>query len=134
VKILKLFPVLLCIFFLVLSACKPDPWVQRGNPANTDEVVITKVTAYGTQADGVSPFKGHVGAVTMSHKVHEEQGMACIDCHHKTNNDGRIKQCAKCHNSANASHKKDGYNTMHGLCVDCHIQKQKGPQKCMGCH
>lgn len=127
-KISKLFPVLLCIFSLVMLACDSDPWVNRGNPVDTDEVVITKVTAYGKQADGVSPYKGNVGAVTMSHKVHAEQGLACIDCHHKKGNDARIKQCAKCHNG------QPGYETMHGLCVDCHIAKGKGPQKCMECH
>jgi hypothetical protein len=128
VKILKLFPALLCTLTLVTLACDSDPWIQRGNPVDTDEVVITKVTAYGTQADGVSPFKGQVGAVTMPHKVHAEQGMECIDCHHKKGNDARIKQCAKCHTG------QAGYETMHGLCVDCHIAKKKGPQKCMECH
>jgi hypothetical protein len=111
-----------------MLACDSDPWVTRGNPKDTDEVVITKVTAYGKQADGVSPYKGQVGAVTMSHKVHEKQGLACIDCHHKKGNDDRIKQCAKCHNG------QAGYETMHGLCVDCHIKEKKGPQKCMECH
>ncbi len=127
-KILKLFPVLLCTLTLIMPACGTDPWVSRGNPVDTDEVVITKVTAYGTQTDGVSPYKGQVGAVTMSHKIHAEQGMECIDCHHKKGNDARIKQCAKCHTG------QAGYETMHGLCVDCHIAKKKGPQKCMECH
>ncbi len=124
----KLFPAFLCLLFLVLAACEPDPWVNRGNPVDTDEVVITKVTAYGIQKDGVSPYKGQVGAVTMSHKVHEKQGMACDTCHHKKGNDAREKKCAKCHNG------QAGYEKMHGLCVDCHIAKKKGPQKCMECH
>ncbi|PKL15828.1 MAG: hypothetical protein CVV49_19425 [Spirochaetae bacterium HGW-Spirochaetae-5] len=127
-KLLKLFPVLLCLLSLVMLACEADPWIQRGNPVDTDHVVITKVTAYGKQADGVSPYKGQVGAVIMSHKVHEKQGLACVDCHHKNGNDDRIKQCAKCHNG------QAGYEIMHGLCVDCHIQKKEGPQKCMECH
>ena len=127
-KILKLFPVLPAIIVLVMSACGSDPWTSRGTPKDTDDVTITKVTAYGKQADGASSYKGQVGAVTMSHKVHEDHGMACVDCHHKSNNDARIKQCAKCHTG------QAGYETMHGLCVDCHIAKKKGPQKCMECH
>lgn len=127
-KILKLFPALLFLLVLLMSACNSDPWTSGGNAVNTDEVVITKVTAFGHQLDGVSPYKGQVGAVTMSHKVHEEQGITCFDCHHKKGNDARIKQCAKCHNG------RAGYDTMHDLCVDCHIAKKKGPQKCMECH
>jgi len=96
VKILKLFPVLLCLLFLIILACDSDPWIHRGNPVDTDEVVITKVTAFGNQKDGASPYKGQVGAVTMPHKVHEEQGMACDDCHHKKGNEGPQK-CMECH-------------------------------------
>lgn len=127
-KKFSLSPVFLCIFALVFSACESDPWIHKGNPSDTDVVVITKVTAFGTQKDGLSSYKGQVGAVTMSHKVHEDLGMQCYDCHHKANNDDRIKQCAKCHNGT------AGYDTMHGLCVDCHIGKGKGPQQCMECH
>jgi len=128
VKKLKIFSLFLCAFTVVLMACESDPWIHKGNSSDTDLVVISKVTAYGTQKDGISGFKGQVGAVTMSHKVHEDLGMQCFDCHHKENNDDRIKQCAKCH------YGKAGYDTMHGLCVDCHIEKDKGPQQCMGCH
>ena len=127
-KKIRLFSVFLCIFCFVFTACESDPWIHKGNPSDTDEVVITKITAYGTQKDEVSNYKGQVGAVTMSHKVHEDNGMQCYDCHHKSDNDDRIKQCAKCHNGT------EGYDTMHGLCVDCHISKGKGPQKCMECH
>jgi len=128
VKKIRLFPVFLCILFFVFAACESDPWIHKGNSSDTDMVVITKVTAFGKQADGLSNYKGQVGAVTMSHKVHEDAGIQCFDCHHKENNDDRIKQCAKCHNGT------AGYETMHGLCVDCHIEKGEGPQKCMGCH
>jgi hypothetical protein len=127
VKLFKLFPALF-LFALVLTACESDPWIHTGNPVDTDKVVITKVTAYGVQEDGVSPYKGQIGAASMSHRVHEKQGLTCIDCHHKNGNDDRIKQCAKCHNG------QAGYETMHGLCVDCHITKRRGPEKCMECH
>jgi hypothetical protein len=128
VKIIKLFPLFLCLLFsIIFYACEIDPWTQRGNRVDTDMVVIKKITAYGKQVDGVQ-YKGNVGAVTMSHNVHGQHGIQCIDCHHKNNNDDRIKECARCHSG------DKGYNTMHGLCVDCHISKNKGPQKCMECH
>jgi len=128
VKRIKVFIPFLGLFLLLLVACELDPWTLGSNSVNTDLVVIKKVTAYGTQIDGVSPYKGQVGAVTMSHKVHEKEGIGCTECHHKEHNDDRIKECAKCHNGYK------GYDTMHGLCVDCHIAKARGPQKCMQCH
>jgi len=129
VKILRLSSVFLCLLSLAIISCGMYPWTNRGNPVDTDKVVITKITAYGTQKDGISPLKGQVGAVTFPHKIHEEKaGLKCINCHHKHDNDARIKQCAKCHNGY------AGYDRMHGLCVDCHISKGKGPQKCMECH
>ncbi|MCL1865069.1 MAG: cytochrome c family protein [Spirochaetes bacterium] len=127
-KIFKLFPLFLCLLFsIIFVACEIDPWTQGGNRVDTDVMVIKKITAYGEQVDGTL-YKGNVGAVTMSHSVHEQQGVKCFDCHHKNGNDDRIKECAKCHSG------DKGYNTMHGLCVDCHISKNKGPQKCMECH
>jgi len=133
VKIFKLFPLFLCLLFSVIFfACDMDPWLQGGNRVDTDKVVITKITAFNSedglkQKDGPQ-YKGNVGAVTMSHSVHEQHGVKCADCHHKNDNPERIKQCAKCH------YGEKGFNTMHGLCVDCHISVRKGPQKCMECH
>jgi hypothetical protein len=128
VKIIKLFPLLLCFFFsIIFFACEIDPWTQRGNSVDTDIVTIKKITAYGNPLDGVQ-YKGNVGAVKMSHSLHEQHGVTCNDCHHKDNNDARIKECARCHTG------DKGFNAMHGLCVDCHISKNKGPQKCMECH
>ena len=126
-KIFKLFPLFLCFLFSVIFfACDMDPWLQGGNRVDTDKVVITKITT--NKPINGPKYKGNVGAVTMSHSVHENHGLQCADCHHKNDNPERTKQCAKCHNG------DKGFNTMHGLCVDCHISKNKGPQKCMECH
>ncbi len=127
----KLFPLLIIITISVVFAvvsCDTDPWKHGGNPKNTDTVTIKKITRYGKQKDGLSSYKGQVGAVRMSHSVHEHAGMKCVDCHHKENNPERIKECAVCH------YGDKGYDTMHGLCLDCHIARKKGPQKCMECH
>ena len=111
---------------LFMISCSLDPWATGKKYPNM--VTITKTTKYGKAADGVSPLKGQVGAVIFSHKTHEDLGMACVDCHHKQNNDERIKNCAVCHNG------DDGYEKLHGLCVDCHIARKEGPQKCFECH
>lgn len=128
-KILRLFPVVLCLLSLAVVSCETDSWKARIEMKDTDHVVVTKVTAYGKPADGGAVYKGQVGAVVFPHKFHEDEvGLSCEYCHHKKGNDDRIKQCAVCHNGY------AGYDTMHGLCVDCHISKGKGPQECMQCH
>ncbi|MCP4133447.1 MAG: cytochrome c3 family protein [bacterium] len=141
-KLNKLLPALLFVIIAVFTyaSCDIDPWTREERALttkkatgevqfvqNTDKVIITKTTRFGKNKDG-QPYKGQVGAVTMSHKTHEEMGMKCVDCHHKVGNDAREKKCAACHNGDN------GYEVMHGLCLDCHIAKKDGPQKCMGCH
>ncbi len=113
----------LCI---AVIGCNKDPWAL-GNGI-TDKVTITKITEFGKAADNITPMKGNVGAVVMSHRTHEQQGLDCFACHHKHDNPEREKVCAKCHIGDN------GYETMHGLCLDCHIAKKDGPQKCMECH
>ena len=116
------------IAFALFSACNIDPSITGNKVINTDQVTITKTTKYGKAKDGVSPLKSKLGAVIMSHTTHKKQGIRCVTCHHKDFNDDRIKKCAVCHTG------DDGYKTMHGLCVDCHIAKKNGPQKCKQCH
>ncbi len=110
----------------IATACSLDPWTT--GKEYPDIVTITKITRFGKSADGSSPMRSRLGAVIFSHKTHEDMGLACVTCHHKTANPDRIKQCAACHTGDN------GYDTMHGLCVDCHIEKQEGPQRCFECH
>ncbi len=111
---------------IIVQTCSLDPWVTGKKYPET--VIITKITRFGKSADGVSPMKSQLGAVKFYHKTHEKIGMKCVECHHKTANPDRIKQCAFCHIGEN------GYTTMHGLCLDCHIDKKEGPQQCKECH
>ncbi len=108
-----------------LSSCQLDPWVTGDSP--TDKVAVTKITHYGKMQDGVTPMKSEMGKVIFSHKTHADQNLACVDCHHKKNNDDRIKKCAACHVG------NDGFEIMHGLCLDCHMSRG-GPEKCTQCH
>ncbi len=128
-KIFKLFPVLIFLVSFLAVSCETDSWKSRINMKDTDHVVVTKVTSYGKQKDSDLQYKGQVGAVVFPHDFHEKEvGLSCENCHHKNANDERIKQCAVCHNGF------EGYDTMHGLCVDCHISRDEGPQECMQCH
>jgi hypothetical protein len=111
----------------MIASCKLDPWTSGDAP--TDVVTITKTTrALETGKKGEATYQSQVGAVRMSHKAHMEKGMKCVDCHHKKGNPDREKKCAVCHTGFK------GYNTMHGLCVDCHIEHKEGPQMCKECH
>lgn len=110
----------------ISTACSLDPWMT--GEKYPDIVTITKTTRFGKSVDGSSPMRSRLGEVTFSHKTHEEVGLSCVSCHHKTANPDRIKRCASCHVG------DDGYTTMHGLCVDCHIGKKEGPQRCFECH
>lgn len=107
-----------------IVSCKLDPWTGGDSP--TDIVTITKTTR-SFKADDPH-YKSQVGAVKISHKTHQEKGLKCENCHHKNNNPDREKKCAVCHRGDN------GYETLHGLCVDCHIEHKEGPQKCKECH
>ncbi|MCU0849090.1 MAG: cytochrome c family protein [Spirochaetes bacterium] len=126
-EIRKIYPIIiLCaIIALCLTSCGVDPWITG---STTDIVTITKITKYGKQKDGISPLKSKVGPVKMSHKVHQDHKLNCIDCHHKKGNDERIKTCAVCHKG------EEGYEVMHGLCLDCHMAKKIGVEKCKQCH
>ncbi len=119
------FAIALIVALLAVS-CSLDPWSTGNKFPNL--VKITKTTKFSKAADGVSPMKSQLGVVIFSHKTHEDMGMKCIQCHHKKNNDAREKRCAVCHKG------DDGYEKLHGLCVDCHIAKGDGPQKCFECH
>ncbi len=124
----KILPIAVAIIIGgAIASCKLDPWSTGEMP--TDVVTITKTTrAFGPVKPGETVYRSKVGAVRMSHKVHEEKGLKCEQCHHKKNNPEREKKCAVCHKGEN------GYNPLHGLCVDCHIARKEGPVKCKQCH
>ncbi len=98
-----------------LMLCKQEP--QLETTKDTNLVIISKVNK-----------DAQLGAVTMPHVKHENAGIKCVDCHHKKNNDDRIKICSKCHQGEGAD------ELMHNLCVNCHKVKKKGPTDCTACH
>lgn len=113
--ILTLFVVL---YFMVLPSTSCKQGTESVDKDSTDLVVITKL------------YKNNeMPPVKMSHQKHEDADVKCITCHHKDNNDDRIKVCSKCHM------KKGSEDVLHDdLCIGCHEDMKRGPTDCEACH
>ncbi len=100
------------------------------NQSGTDRVAITSVNAFYTDADAAHGMKTLETTirVTMSHGSHEKSDIKCVTCHHKSNNDERIKKCAYCHKGI------EGARHLHTFCITCHREKHDGPVRCNECH
>ncbi len=96
-----------------------------------DEIEITRENKYITADDiqaGIIKTSRSMSASVFSHSMHKSAGVSCETCHHKSNNDERIKRCVYCHKGI------QGTRTFHRLCVGCHTAKKDGPAECAGCH
>ena len=83
---------------------------------------------------------------TFPHKKHQDEfKIACADCHHGKDADGKqtaytdgmkIEKCETCHNKAAGLDKKIATfkDAAHTNCKGCHKEKKKGPTKCPECH
>ena len=114
---------------VILLSC--GDFTASVNPYHNDIVTITDVNALVNDADvraGVVKTKNSVTSVTMSHRKHQDEKVACNDCHHKNKNDDRVKQCAKCHKG------NQGRDVMHTACIKCHLTKRVGLTMCQECH
>jgi hypothetical protein len=111
---MRIYGKIFVLILIFLTACSKS--ITSGS--SSDIVKINKVISENTKASNVM----------MPHQKHEDAGVKCISCHHKNNNDERIKKCAECHQ------KKKGYETMHKLCLTCHREMNRGPKKCESCH
>ena len=124
----KATPGILYLLFMVL----PLLLVSCGNgDSGTDLVTITGVNAFVTDEDIAAGTKKTLETtihVKMHHRLHEKAGVACVTCHHKQNNDERIKTCSYCHKGL------DGAKRFHEFCIKCHVRMDKGPVKCNECH
>ncbi len=120
---------LACAFIAGFSSCKDGTTAINRSPS--DVVTVTDINKFITDEDikaGTVKTNNYVSAVKMSHWKHEREGVQCEICHHKKGNDDRIKQCAACHKG------KAGDETMHNLCINCHVEKKEGPSMCQDCH
>lgn len=101
------------------------------NTSPTDHVTITSINAYITERDiavGIVPTQASTSSVTLSHSLHEKEGVTCTTCHHKHHNKERIKSCSYCHKG------RAGAKIMHSFCIRCHDQRSDGPRRCDECH
>ena len=74
---------------------------------------------------------GETAPVKFNHDKHEAKKVKCVVCHHKINNDDRIKICAgdNCHAG------KGAVETIHKFCINCHKSNLKiAPTECAACH
>jgi len=118
-----LFAFIIASFTIAIIGCS-------SNNSATDIVTITGVNRYYTDADSVRGMKTLETTihVKMSHNRHEKSGIKCVTCHHKLNNDERIKKCAYCHKGL------AGARLFHTFCAKCHKDKNEGPVRCNECH
>jgi hypothetical protein len=102
-------------------------------------------------------FKGVAGKVLFDHKTHTEDagyGIACGECHHHPEEDEAANRaCGDCHNLAEKEdalpeacgdcHEADEIedskiiqrvDAFHLQCINCHKEKEAGPEKCESCH
>lgn len=117
-------------FILIIALAIMPVLVCSDNESTTSVVTITGVNDYYTDTDaafGVKTLETTI-RVRMPHSSHEESGIKCETCHHKSHNDERIKKCAYCHKGL------AGAKLFHTFCVKCHTDKNKGPVHCNECH
>ncbi|MBD3320128.1 MAG: hypothetical protein GF350_03445 [Chitinivibrionales bacterium] len=124
-KVVPAFPAVLCAVSLVGYSKNNDEEIS------TDTVTVTNVQTHIDSSDTGAfkeGFNFSMPGVTMSHVAHEQAGVTeCITCHHKHDNDDRIKECAQCHKGV------EGMDIMHENCGVCH-DEQKIATNCAYCH
>jgi len=84
--------------------------------------------------------------VWFSHRLHEQKGISCRQCHHEYQ--GRrnvwqqgqpVKKCQSCHGLTWQENRLDIKNAYHRQCKTCHVKRrqqhqQAGPIHCQDCH
>lgn len=121
----------LCVFALLVSAVPGHSQLNIfGDSISTDTVRMCPVDSFVSAKDTGAAAKKigwRLGVVSMSHLKHERAGISCVFCHHKKNNDERIKQCSRCHKGV------AGMENLHNKCGQCHMMR-KQDMGCAKCH
>ena len=120
--------ILLLLVFLPFI-CNAQFNVFFKDTISSDTVIVSSVDSFVKAGDtGINCRVGFsIGTVKMSHFAHDKKGISCIVCHHKKNNDERIKQCAYCHKGVG------GMETLHNKCGQCHKTRAMD-MSCIRCH
>ncbi|MDY6934624.1 MAG: cytochrome c3 family protein [Spirochaetota bacterium] len=115
---MKIFIIILTSFYLLMLPFKLlKQEVISLVTGSTDIVTISKAIK-----------NNRMTPVQMPHIIHEKADIKCVVCHHKEDNDDRIKICSKCHKG------KESEDILHDLCINCHKELKKGPIECTACH
>ncbi|CCH48955.1 cytochrome c3 family protein [Pseudodesulfovibrio piezophilus] len=128
---------MICLMVAAMVCVFALPAVIAGNaPADT----ITMIAPNG-QKMSKTP-------VEFPHKMHVDNGIDCLVCHHKATSKDNVKGCASegCHTDAGKKAKKDPegyYQAFHNkkseaACLGCHKKAKKAgksaPVSCKDCH
>jgi hypothetical protein len=120
------------VMSVIILSLSLSPFLScKKDISGTDLVAITGVNTFITDqevARGTTKTLETTIRVKMHHQLHENADVSCVTCHHKKQNDERIKKCSYCHKGL------EGAKMFHLFCIKCHNEKQKGPVKCNECH
>jgi len=75
------------------------------------------------------------GPASFNHDLHQRIVQDCTVCHH--NSGSETPPCSQCHSNTSKqdnSLKPELAHVYHLRCISCHIENQKGPTECTGCH
>ncbi|NJN63670.1 MAG: cytochrome c3 family protein [Acidobacteria bacterium] len=122
--------------------------VKRGLVVLSVLSIVVLALAAEIPADKqVLTYDVKLGKVTFEHGKHAGfEGVACVDCHHKTEGAAVPEKCGACHPAKVDPAKPDVpklQDAVHGNCWECHQKnadggKKHGPLKgaknCKECH
>ncbi|MBA3017486.1 MAG: cytochrome c family protein [Proteobacteria bacterium] len=80
-------------------------------------------------------------AAVFPHTLHaDELQLDCLECHHIYKNgeniwdESELCDCTGCHSLEADGKKMSAMRAFHSNCKECHLEKNKGPYTCGGCH
>ncbi len=74
-------------------------------------------------------------AVRFTHKLHAERVRRCVSCHHKGEENPKLRvACSECHGRRSEGKKVELKEAFHKQCKDCHKREKRGPARRNECH
>ncbi len=123
----KVAPLAICV--LGIGALASTCVMQQAGKAVAGDLAGNTVLA-------ASPVLEEIyGPATFDHNMHQFLVRDCTVCHHNSGNATPL--CSQCHsNSTNQGNPNmpELAHVFHLRCISCHIENQRGPTDCTGCH
>ena len=130
-------------------ALSPALAAAEGKVPAGKETITLEYMSKARLAAGKNPLKG---PVPFAHQAHVDNGVACIDCHHKEKTGDTPQPCSACHKDTKGEAPKIN-DAFHGgendsmpslqSCIGCHARKVAGSKAtnapvaqkpCEACH